>query len=227
MVQRRVPLTVYQPARAGVRSFAILAALEAAARGVLISVFPILMYRHLGDAKTVSEVYLAAGAVSLVVALFTPAIARYIPRRWLFTIGVVIMIAGSLAGAAGGEELVAIALLANTVALVITTVCFNAYVMDYIERTSLGSNESARLFYSGAAWAVGPFLGVWLMDIWLPAPFLLTVTACILQLAFFWYLRLGDGKVIMRAKRPAANPLAYLPRFFLQKVLVADTLQIL
>lgn len=224
MVQRRVPLTVYQPARAGVRSFAILAALEAAARGVLISVFPILMYRHLGDAKTVSEIYLAAGAVSLVVALFTPAIARVVPRRWLFTIGVVIMIAGSLAGAAGGQELVAIALLANTIALVITTVCFNAYVMDYIERTSLGSNESARLFYSGAAWAVGPFLGDWLMDIWLPAPFLLTVTACILQLAFFWYLRLGDGKVIMRAKRPAANPLAYLPRFFLQKVLVAGWL---
>jgi MFS transporter, ACDE family, multidrug resistance protein len=182
------------------------------------------MYRQFGDARVVSEIYLAAGAVSLVVALFTPMLARYVPRRWLFTAGVSMMIGGSLAGAVGGQQLAALALLANTVALVITTVCFNAYVMDYIERTSLGSNESARLFYSGAAWAAGPYLGVWLMDIWLAGPFLLTILACLCQLAFFWYLRLGDGKVIIRARTPAANPLAYLPRFFSQKVLVAGWL---
>ena len=53
-------------ARAGVHQFAFLAALEATARSVLISVYPVLMYRSLGDAKTVSEAYLAIGLTALI-----------------------------------------------------------------------------------------------------------------------------------------------------------------
>ncbi len=86
MVQRRIPLTVYQPARAGVQSFAILASFEAAARSVLISVFPILMYRSLKDAEKVSEVYFYVGLTSLLFALFVPTLGKLIPRRWLYTL---------------------------------------------------------------------------------------------------------------------------------------------
>lgn len=42
----------------------MLAAVESSARGILISVFPIMMYRTLGDAETVSEVYLLIGILS-------------------------------------------------------------------------------------------------------------------------------------------------------------------
>ena len=41
------------------------------------------------------------------------------------------------------------------------------------------------------------------------------------MLAFFWYLRLGDGKVITRARSKPARPLAYLKRFAVQPLLVA------
>jgi len=37
-----------------------------------------------------------------------------------------------------------------TVATVVATVCFNAYVMDYIKRPALGACETLMLFYSGA-----------------------------------------------------------------------------
>lgn len=221
MVQRRIPLTVYRPARAGVQAFAVLAAFEAASRAVIISVFPVLLYRSLGNAQAVSEVYFGAGLVSLVVALFTPWLAGHVPRRFLYTGGIVVMIASNIAAALLGAPAAPFALLGNTVALVVMTVCFNAYVMDFIDRTSMGKNETARLLYSGLAWAGGPYLGVLLMDIWPQGPFWLAVVFCFALLAFFWYLRLGDGKVITRARSKPANPLAYLKRFAVQPLLVA------
>ena len=117
------------------------------------------------------------------------------------------MIGGNLAGLFGGITWVPFALLANTVALVIMTVCFNAYVMDYIERSSMSRNETVRLLYSGVAWSVGPYAGVWLMGVEPLAPFVVSIIACIGLLCVFWYLRLGNGKVITKAKAPAANPL--------------------
>ena len=224
MVQRRIALTTYQPAKAGVRSFAILAAFEAAARSILISVYPVLMYRDLGDAKTVSEVYLLIGAASLIIALFTPMFSSLIPRRILYTVAACFMIFGNLIGLSSLPHAIPIAVLCNSAALVVMTVCFNAYVMDYIDRTSMGKNESSRLLYSGASWAIGPYLGVFLMDRWPAAPFIISIIAVCGLLAWFWYLRLGNGKVIMRAKKPATNPLKYLRRFFRQPSLVVGWL---
>jgi hypothetical protein len=37
----------------------------------------------------------------------------------------------------------------------------------------------------------------------------------------FWFLRLGNGKQISRARRPATNPVAFLGRFFAQPRLIA------
>ncbi len=221
MVQRRIPLTIYRPAGAGVIQFASLAAFEAAARGVIISVFPVLLFRSLGSAAAVSEAYLAAGIVSLVIALFTPSMARLVPRRWLYTIGVLIMIASNMAVVVLGTPAAVAALIGNSLALVIMTVCFNAYVMDYIDRTVMGRNETMRLLFSGTAWMIGPFLGVFLMDVWPDGPFILASFFCACLLALFWYLRLGNGKVITRSSMKPANPLAYLGRFFRQPLLVA------
>jgi predicted MFS family arabinose efflux permease len=44
------------------------------------------------------------------------------------------------------------------------------------------------------------------------------------MVALFWILRLGNGKQIQRARGPAANPVAYLGRFFRQPRLVAGWL---
>ena len=142
----------------------------------------------------------------------------------LYTLATLAMIAGSLSAAAGGPMPVTVGLAAITLATVVIAVCFNAYVMDYVERSSLGDCETLRLFYSGAAWAIGPFLGIWLLEQWTPAPFLLSALASLVLLGTFWILRLGNGKVIMKAKRTAANPLAYLPGFLAQPRLVAGWL---
>jgi MFS family permease len=114
-----------------------------------------------------------------------------------------------------------VALPCQITAVVIMFVCFNAYLLDFIDRVDLGEAEMLRLLYSGLAWAIGPFLGVWLMTIWPPAPFLLSLLFSIGSGVMFWIMRLGDGKLITRARRPTPNPLAYLPRFIAQPRLIA------
>jgi len=130
---------------------------------VLISVYPILMYRSLGDAKTVSEVYLGIGLCSLALAMCTPFIGRFIPRRYLYTLGGLTMLGGNVVGVVGGLKFIPLAVLMNAMALVVLTICFSAYLLDYVERTSW-----ARTNRCGCSTAARPgpsaIPGVWMMD---------------------------------------------------------------
>ena len=97
------------------------------------------------------------GAASLIIALFTPMFSSLIPRRILYTVAACFMIFGNLIGLSSLPHAIPIAVLCNSAALVVMTVCFNAYVMDYIDRTSMGKNESSRLLYSAGIlghWAI-------------------------------------------------------------------------
>lgn len=221
MFQRRIPEWLRHAPAPGVRGFAVLASVESAARGILVSVFPIAMYRTFEDSKTVSEIYFLIGIGSLITVLLVPWLIRFVPRRWMYSVGALLMISGGASAALGGPLLLPIGLTASTMATVILFVCFNAYVLDYVDRTALGECETLRLFYSGLAWTIGPFLGIWLMTQWAPAPFVLSALAATIMLAVFWVMRLGNGKLITRARAPQPNPLAYLPRFFAQPRLIA------
>lgn len=221
MFGNRNPSVVHHTPIPGVKAFAILSALESAARGILVSVLPIAMYRVFADAKLVSEVYFLIGVLSFMTALVVPWMSRFIPRRWLYTAATIALIIGSGICALFDTWMLAIGLGLITLAVVVITVCFNAYVMDYITRSKLGECETLRLFYSGAAWTIGPYLGIWLMSIWKPAPFVLSALAASILLAAFWLFRLGNGKAINKANTKPPNPFAYLHRFVKQPRLVA------
>jgi len=217
----RNPAVVHHIPVPGVKAFALLSAFESAARGILISVLPIAMYRVYADARMVSEVYFLIGVLSFAMALLVPWIGRFVPRRWLYTTAVIAFIIGSAIGALADSRVLAIGLGLMTLSVVVITVCFNAYVMDYVSRSRLSEIESLRLFYSGAAWTTGPFLGIWLMGVWKPAPFILSGLAACVLLAAFWRFRLGNGKAIQKAKGKPPNPFAYLHRFVKQPRLIA------
>ena len=224
MATRYIPLwTRFTPAP-GVRGFATLQGFEAITRGILVSVFPLEMYRALQDAQTVSQVYFMIGITSLIAGLMVPWLNRFLPRRWMYTTGACLYVLGSSISIFGGTEMIMYALLCNTLATVITFVCFNAYVLDYISRADLGRAESMRMFYSALGWTVGPVLGVTLMALWRPAPFVVAGISAMCMLSVFWAMRMGNGKLISRARAPAPNPLAFLSRFFAQPRLIAGWL---
>lgn len=221
MHERRIPEWVRHAPAPSVRDFGVLSGIEAVVRGILISVFPLVMYRALGDAGAVSSTYFAIGFLSLLAGLMVPFAIRFVPRRWAYSAGVALFVVSALMAAAGTPAAVVSALALNAVATVTVFVCYNAYVLDYIERIELGRVETSRMLYSAAGWTIGPVAGVMLMEIWAPAPFAISGGAAVLMLAVFWTKRLGNGKLITRSRAPATNPLAYLPRFFAQPRLIA------
>ena len=224
MFQRRIPEWLRHAPTPIVRGVAVLAGTEAIARGILISVFPILMYRAFQDAGLVSELYFLIGVLSMTWGLLVPWLVRFVPRRWLYTLGAATYVGSAVVATLGGSGLIAIALMMNMVATVTVFVCFNAYVLDYIASADFGRCETLKMFYSAAAWTVGPAGGVWLMQWWEPGPFLVSGASAVGLLALFWWMRLGNGKVITRARAPTPNPIAYLSRFFAQPRLVAGWL---
>jgi ACDE family multidrug resistance protein len=67
-----------------VQDFARIGGLEALCRGCTLSVFPLVMYRALGSAQLVSQIYFAIGVVSLLTALTVPALTRRFARRKIY-----------------------------------------------------------------------------------------------------------------------------------------------
>ena len=199
----------------------MLAAFEAVARGILISVFPLLMFRTLQDAQMVSLIYFIIGITSLIAGLLVPIVTRYLPRRWVYIVGVLMFAIGSLLAILGTATAIVIGLLLNTVAVVLTFVCFNAYVLDYISKIELGHCETSRMFYSTLGWTVGPVLGVFLFKWWKPAPFLIATFAAFGMLGMFLFMRLGNGKLIVKSIASPTNSLAYFPKFLRRHRLVS------
>jgi ACDE family multidrug resistance protein len=224
MLERRIPEWLRHAPAPSVRGFAMLCGFEAIARGILISVFPIAVYKALKDAALVSEIYFFIGLVSLLTGLMVPFLSRFVPRRWIYIVGVLLFISGSLIAIKGTTLAIVSGLFLITIATVVTFVCFNAYVLDYIRKIQLSECETSRMFYSAIGWSVGPALGVYLYK-WLPAaPFMLSAFAMLALLLQFLYMRLGNGRLITKARAPQPNPFAYIPRFVVQPRLLAGWL---
>lgn len=220
MHDRRIPEWLRHAPAPSVRGFAILAGTEAIARGILISVFPIVMYDALRDARIVSEVYFAIGALSLLIGLLVPYLIRFVPRWWVYVTGALMFVSGAAVTVLETPGAAVAGLALTTFATATTFVCFNAYVLDHVARIELGRFETSRLFYSAAGWTAGPALGTLLYSLWRPAPFLIAAAAALAMLAIFLVMRLGNGKLITKSRRPPANPLAYFGRFIAQPRLV-------
>jgi MFS transporter, ACDE family, multidrug resistance protein len=176
-------------------------------RGMLISAMPLTVYATLGSASATSAAYFMAGIMSLIWGLMVPWATRFIPRRWAYTLGCLMYVGGMALAITGNPVAIIAALMLNAAATVTIFVCLNAYVLDYIDRADLARNQSTQMLYAATPWMIGPVLGVWLRSHWAPAPFLLAGFFALCLLAAFWWLRLGNGKQITRAKGPAANPL--------------------
>jgi MFS family permease len=206
-----------------VEDFALLFGLDSAARGLMMSVVPLIMYRAWGEGTLVSVLYLGSGLVSLLSGLLLPWASRWIPRGNLMLLGPCLSLISFLLLATGNPWLVAAGLVANAAGTVTVWVCLSAYVLDFVPRQEIGRNESMRLLYGATAWTLGPYAGVLLLNWWPPAPFLLAGSFTVLLIVTFLRLDLGHGKPVGAAGRDG-NPLAFVGRFFHRPRLVAGWL---
>lgn len=211
-------MTAHLPAPNAQR-FATIGGVESFARGTTVSVFPLVMYHAWGSAALVSQIYFVVGVVSLLTALMVPVLTRVFTRRSIYLFSIILYLIGAGFGALGGKFATA-SLLCSVIAAAISFVCFNAYVLDNLDKSEFGRLETLRLFYSGLGWVVGPAMGVWLMARWHGAPFVMVALAALVMLTLVLRTPLGRGKTIIQSPGRSSNPVANVLRFFSQPRLV-------
>ena len=218
-----LPHFLRRTATPGVHAFALIGGIEAVVRGIMLSVYPLLMYRAWGDAIVVSKWFFAVGVVSLLTGLCVPMLARHLSRRRVYSFGVLLFVVSAGFGIASGKFTTA-ALLCHAMGTAVVFVCFNAYVLDNLPKSDFARLESLRLVFGGIGWTVGPLLGVVLLRFWHGGPFVIVGLAACTMMAAFWQLGLSNGRVNAQGTRASSNPFGFLRRFVAQPRLVAGWL---
>lgn len=208
------------PVAANVQGFAWLAGVEAVVRGSVLAVFPLLMYRAWGDAARVSQWYLTVGVLSLLTALLVPWLGRVLSRRRIYGLSVAMYLLGAGLGFMGGVW-TTLALLFHAIAAASSFVCFNAYVLDHVDKSDYGRLESQRMFYAGLGWTLCPLLGVWSLQLWHGGPFVMVALGAVGMLYLIRTMALGDGRPDEPPRAKSQRPWVILRRFFAQPRLVA------
>jgi MFS family permease len=201
-------------------SFARLNALEGIARSLLVGVIPLLALEALGSKEMVTRAYLFASVLTLAITLNFAALERLLQRRWVVTLGFGCTLIAMMILLFGEGMVMALGIGLQQTAASLFSVCLSLYIMDYIGKKELIYTETRRMLYAGIVWMVGPTLGLWLWAHtvnWLP--FALTVFAAAGMLSYFWYLRLGHGQAIKKAKSQSVNVFRIIPRYFPQRAM--------
>ena len=185
---------------------------------IILTVLPVTTLRVMGDAATVSVVYVAVGLAGFLGRLGIPALTRMLHRVGVLTLGVSTLALSLLLMSTETHGGVVIGLMLNVFSIACFEVVLTLHVLDHIPRHELGRFESVRIFYSALPWTLGPWLGVYLQENvahW--APYLISVgMASLLLLAFRSFGFGGDPVARTPPRRRSLSPALYLIRFFSQ-----------
>jgi predicted MFS family arabinose efflux permease len=215
----RHPLWLEGVARPGIGAFALLFAIESFARAVLVTVIPLQAYAALQSSRAVSLMFACVGIAGLIGSLFIPFLIRLVPRRWVYTLGALGLVAAAGLFAVDGPGGLLAGLVIRVLAVACLNVTLNLYIMDIIRRGEFVRSEPFRLAVSGAAWTLCPSLGVYLYgQFGALAADALSAAAALLLLAAFWTIRLSDNPAIAAARPGTAlpNPIRSIGRFVAQ-----------
>jgi MFS family permease len=200
--------------RAGPKVFGILFLLESLVRSFNSSVLSVQAYDLLHSAQMVSVLGTCSSLTVLTITLCMPFLFRRLQRRYAYTTGAILMIAGSLALASFTVPGQIAGVIMRNSGASIANVTLQLYILDNVRKNELTTSEPFRMALSTIAWVIGPYTGVWLYQNYGSiAPQLAAMSAACLLLAVFWYLRLHEGQSMPSGTLENFNPLANLARF--------------
>lgn len=202
---------------AGGGAYAALFMLESGARATLASVIPIQAYDILHNEQKVSVLYTVVSVSGVVMTLLMPILTAHMARRWVFTVG-----AGALIVAAAAFVFNDLGGLVTGMALRMfgssaTAIAMSLYILDNVRKTELVGVEARRMSWATVSWTLGPAGGVWLYD-WLgvTAPMAASALWAVFLVAYFWWLRLSDSRLVRPGPSRPKSPIANVRRFAAQ-----------
>jgi predicted MFS family arabinose efflux permease len=187
---------------------------DAFARSVLISLVPLQAYELLGAAQLVSVVYFLVGILGLVVNMTVPLVLHRLRRRWVLTIGAGAQIGSALLFAFATKGALVAGLALQVLAMAVLDVVINLYLLDHIPRRALNHFEPHRLLFAGSAFALGPWVGVYLhRNVAENLTYVVAAFSTLTLITYFWTLRLADNPSLQAAVAPPPSPLRFVSRF--------------
>ena len=194
-----------------------LAGIEGLARAMLVGIVPLIALEVFGSKDVIASVYFGSTLFTLLFTLNLPILERFLKRRGLVTLSGLLLVSAVVFYGSRITSLFAVGIAVQGAGASMFSVCISLYVMNYIGKKDLTRAESKRMIYMGAAWLIGPALGGWLFDQALGnLIYLISFSAAIGMIAYFWWLRLGDDEVITTVKSPSVNPLRSIGRYWQQ-----------
>jgi len=215
------PILLANVEDAKAQAFVVLFTCDAFARSILISLVPLEAYDLLGAAQLVSVVYFLVGVLGLGVNLTVPLILHRLRRRWVLTIGAGAQMGSALMFAFATKPTLVVGLALQVLAMAMLDVVINLYLLDHIPRRGLNHFEPRRLLFAGSAFALGPWVGVYLhRHVALSLPYIVAALSTLTLLTYFWTLRLADNPSLLAGVTPPPSPLRFVSRFISQPRLV-------
>ena len=185
-------------------------------RAVLISVLPLEAYGLLGDAQAVSVLYFGAASVGVATTVSVAVLLRRFGAGITFYLGTLAMLVSIVLLGSGTPLLFAAGLVLHFVSIAAMDVPLNAYILEVTPRRELMRFEPLRILYTVFAFAVGPWLGVYLQTRVAPTlPYVLGGAATLLSILYFRWLGLHGVALRQDSTRPV-NPLRHVRRFTAQ-----------
>jgi len=203
--------------KAGAKTLAAIFAGESLLRSMNVTVIPLQAYELLGNSQRVSIVATTVSCAVLLTTLLLPVMLRGVKRRWVYTLGIGLVMTGALlfashtiGGQVGGAYL-------RGLGAAVMSVTLSLYIMDHIPRTDLTWSEPLRLAFSTVSWTIGPAAGAWVFTYYGPAWAQMTVLGVgVLLLAGFWIARLVDPATLPSGNLSGFNPLSNAMTFINQ-----------
>jgi len=217
MRQIHAPVWLHAFNRPTTPTFVTLYTMESLSRASLVTVIPLVAYQHLGDAQKVSLLYFTIGLIGLCSSFAVPWLVNKLTRRGVLTLGAGIIGLAMTMFAVNNPYLFMAAMALHLFGGACVEVSISLYLMDHVPRNEMGHFEPVRLLYSGLAWTVGPWLGVFLKNefaLWVP--FVMSGIISTALLIYFWYLRLTIDPSVSTKRKPVTNPLKFVHRFVTQ-----------
>jgi len=216
-VRSAIPATIATLPRRAALTFLGLFFLPSVAQAILLTVVPLQALGLLGNARSVTLLYVATGLVAVVGRFSIPYLVRLIQRQFVFTLGTLSLAISSILLAFDKRLPLAAGIVLSTFAFACLEITSQLYLLDHVPRHALKHFEPVRIFATAAPWTLGPWFGVYLQrTIGFAAPFTIAACAGAILLILFWSLRLGEDAVLATMRRRPPNPAIYLHRFFAQ-----------
>jgi MFS family permease len=203
--------------KGGTFTFALLFSLESLVRALNAAVLSTQAYDLLGSSQQVSVLATCVSISVLGTTLVMPLLLGNLRRRWAYTFGVTLLMAGALALATFTIPGQVVGTYLRNTGASLVNITLQLYILEHIRKADLVHSEPIRLAVSTLAWTAGPWIGITLYDNYGPlAPQAAAFVCGLFLLAVFWLLRLSENTVLKPGNLQGFKPWKNVGRFIKQ-----------